>query len=397
MTLDKVLLTCLAATALYALPDAQARSTKAFARYGKPLQSVHVDVATGTITRGPRVADRGASTVLDFFNNDLSGFVGVDTGNGFCEWFDAGVKGFNGNASDLVTSITFAYCTAMLAPGSGGPGGSLAIGFYEGYTVGGGSPTTGVAVLTLTGLPGNSASSSFANGFSCFFTAVDFGGNLVAYADGPIGYSWGFLDMGTDGTLAGTFPFLACVVSCSGTFLQVDGQGMTDVIDQYCPPGTLRSTFTFGTSSGTFTSMSLDIREVTDLASTKVHYNATTTPNTDTLTATNPVVGTTWTVTLTRSPVTAAGLFAVELRPNRVAGNGNPPPAGVEGRLLISGGLLASLPGTHDGTTGSVNHAIPAQLALVCTHFAAQATAKPASAGFVARLSSAMEGTTGTF
>ena len=60
-------------------------------------------------------------------------------------------------------------------------------------------------------------------------------------------------------------------------------------------------------------------------------------------------------------------------------------------------GRLASLPGTHDGTTGTVNHAIPAQLALVCTHFAAQATATPASAGFVARLSSAMEGTTGTF
>ena len=28
----------------------------------------------------------------------------------------------------------FAYCSAKLTPGSGGPGGSVALGFYEGYT-----------------------------------------------------------------------------------------------------------------------------------------------------------------------------------------------------------------------------------------------------------------------
>lgn len=310
--------------------------------------------------------------------------------------FDAGVKGFAGNASDLVTSVVFAYCSSMLSPGSGGPGGSLSLGFYEGYTLGGGSPTTGVAVFTLSGLPGNSTSSSFFGGFACYFTDVDFGG-LVAMSDGPFGYSWGFLDVGTDGMLAGTWPFLACVVSCSGAIGEVDAQGMTDFIDQYCPPGTLHSTFTFGTTAGSYTSMSMEIRELTDTPSSLVGYNATVTPNTDTLTASNPVIGTSWTATLTRSPVTAAGPFVVDLRPNRVAGNGNPPPMGVQGGLLISGTLLSTLSGTHNGTTGGVQVTIPSDAGLVCLHFTAQASAMPASTGFLARLSSAVEGTTGTF
>jgi hypothetical protein len=251
-----------------------ARSSKVFSRLGKPLKSATLDQATGTIIRGPRITNRSSSnTTTSFDNNDLSGFVGCDTGSGFCEWFDAAVKGTyagrtlgNAQGSELMNSIVFTYCSAKLTPGSGGPGGSVKLGFYEGYTTFGGAPTTTVAAFTLTGLPGNSASSSFFGGYKCFFLRVLFS-PLVAFADGPMGYSWKFLDNGTGvldprgATLAGTWPFLSCVASCSGAILEVDQQGMTDVIDEYCPPGSLQGTFTFGTTSGSFTSMSMAVEE----------------------------------------------------------------------------------------------------------------------------------------
>ena len=88
-----------------------------------------------------------------------------------------------------------------------------------------------VAVFTLTGLPGNSASSSFFGGFTCYFINVTFG-SLVAFADGPMGWSWKFVDVGLSGLLGGTWPFLSCTVSCSATVGQVDGQGMTDLVDE---------------------------------------------------------------------------------------------------------------------------------------------------------------------
>ena len=372
--------------------DAQA-SGKNFARYTKPLRSISIDLATGTVRRGPNPHNRAVTTTVDFQNNDLGGFVGVDTGNGFCEWFDAAVKGFAGNQSDLVTNFVFAYCSAKLAPGSGGPGGSVKLGFYEGYQVGGGAPTTTIAAFTLTGLPANTSSSSFFGGFRCYFADVSFL-NPVSYADGPIGYSWKFLDSGSTGVLAGTWPFLSCVVSCSGAVLQVDAQGMTDLIDEYCPPGSLRATFTFGTTSGSFTSMSMDMREVTDFTATQVGYNATLTPNGDTLLASTAVVGGNWVTSLLRSPVTGPGFYMVSVRSTRLSGNGGPPPPGVLGRTLIGGTPLGSVNGTHNGTVGSTPPVpIPVGLAYLCRHYAAQATT---FAGGVKKLSSAVEGTSGT-
>jgi hypothetical protein len=397
MVPKKSLILAGAALALFgASASAQSQASgKVFSRYNKPLKSVSLDLATGTISRGPAVNNRSATTTVDFNNNDLGGFVGVDTGNGFCEWFDAAVKGFAGNGSDLMNNIVFAYCSAMLAPGSGGPGGSVKLGFYEGYTWFGGAPTTTVAAFTLTGLPANTGSSSFFGGFRCFFIQVIFT-NMVAFADGPIGYSWKFLDVGTTGVLGGTWPFLSCVVSCSGAITQVDGQGMTDILDEYCPPGFRKATFTFGTTSGSFTSMSMDVREVTDFAATEVGYNATTSPNGDTLSTAEgkAVVGSTWTATLARSPVTGAGTFNTKVRTTRIAlPNGVTPPAPVQGRLLISGPVLASINGTHNGTTGSApSAAIPLQFSFVCFHYVAQATAT----GGGVKLTSALDGTTGT-
>ena len=377
------------------------QSGKVFARYNKPLKSATLDLATGTITRGPAVNNRAGTTVVDFNNNDLGGFVGVDTGNGFCEWFEAGVKGQIPNASDLMNDVVFAFCSSALYVGSGGPGGSVKLGFYEGYTTFGGAPTTAVAVFTLAGLPANSASSSFFGGFNCYFIRVIFN-PLVAFADGPIGYSWKFLDVGTDGVLAATWPFLSCVVSCSGAILQVDGQGMEDAIDEYCPPGTLRATFTFGTTSGSFTSMSMDIREVQDTLCSHTLYNATSTPNPDIISTTYPTappghrIGEGFTWNLARGTPSGAGSWTMNVRPNRVPlANGvqGPPPLpnGAGGRILISGPLLGSFAGTHNGTTGAIAGAIPASIGLVNVHFAAQATVL----GGGVKVSSGIEGTIG--
>jgi hypothetical protein len=395
MVPKKSLILAGAALALFgASASAQSQASgKVFSRYNKPLKSVSLDLATGTISRGPAVNNRSATTTVDFNNNDLGGFVGVDTGNGFCEWFDAAVKGFAGNGSDLMNNFVFAYCSAMLSVGSGGPGGSVKLGFYEGYTWGGGAPTTTVAAFTLSGLPANTGSSSFFGGFSCYFINVTFA-NLVAFADGPIGYSWKFLDAGTTGSLGGTWPFLSCVTSCSGAILQVDGQGMTDVIDEYCPPGFLRASFTFGTTSGSFTSMSMDVREVTDFTATQISYNASTSPNGDTLSAPTAKVGGSWSTSLTRSPATGAGSYTVNIRTTRIAvANGVTPPPPVQGRLLISGSLLGQTVGTHNGTTGSSPAlTVPAKFSFVCRGYAAQATVL----GGGVKLSSALQGTTGT-
>jgi hypothetical protein len=388
-----LLLAPLLATSL----EAQTRQGGVFARLRRPPTSVHLDLATGVVTHGPVVRDRTAGTTADFANLDLSGFIGTDSGGGFCEWIDAGTKGFAGNQSDLMSEIAFAYCSVMRDVSFGGPGGSVRLGFYEGYALGGGAPTTTAAVLTLTGLPANSTSSSFFSGFTCHFMTVSFG-SLVGFADGPIGYSWGFLDVGTDGIFAGTFPFLSCVVSCSGMVGEVDGQGMTDFVDEYCPLGTLRSTFSFGTTSGSFTSIPMEIREVTDAPATIVPYDASVTPNPDQLASGPAIVGTLHTYNLARGVPSAPGSFVVNVRPNRIplanGVQGPPPlPLGAGGRILISGPRLTYLFGAHDGMVGSVGSVVPASFDLVCLHFAAQATV----VGGGVRVSSAVEGTTGTF
>jgi PKD repeat protein len=414
--------------ALASIAHAQTPSGKTFQRVNKPLKSATLDMATGTLSMGPLVHDRAASTIVDFANVDLSGFVGVDTGGGFCEWFDAGVKGSlpgdgtalvdSGNVSDLMNSILFSYCSAVLSPASGGVGGSVKLGFYEGYVTGGGAATTAAAAFTLTGLPGNTASSSFSGGYACYFMRIQFA-SLIAFADGPIGYSWKFLDVGTDAVMAGTFPFLSCVVSCSGATDQVDGQGMDDRIDEYCPPGTLRSSFTFGTTSGSFTSMSMQVEEVTDLVSTVVNANSATFPNPDILHSSSAVLGASWSASLTLglartkgsswtvffgssmiSPPNGVSIPQVQGALNFGAGKG--------GRMLLCSinTLGASCSGAHTGVLGSVSSSncggavIPMQLTLVCNPWCAQAVVLgPIGAcdgGGNARLTSAISGVVGT-
>jgi hypothetical protein len=432
MVPKKSLMLAGAALALFgATSNAQSQSGKVFARYNKPLKSATLDLATGTITRGPAVNNRGATTVIDFDNNDLGGFVGVDTGGGFCEWIDAGVKGSNlgdgtalvdsgNNASNLMNSIVFAYCSAALDTNSGGPGGSVALGFYENYATFGPAPTTSVAKFTLTGLPAHTVSSSFFGGFSCLFIRILFA-NLVCFADGPIGYSWKFLDNGTGtinpigATLAATWPFLSCVVSCSGDIGQLDGQGMEDAIDEYCPVGFLRATFTFGTTSGSFTSISMHIEEVLDKTGTVAGYNGTT-GNPDILTSSPANVGETFTakVTLglgrTKGTFSWIGYFAPGTLPQTAIAafsGGLNFGTNKSGRFLLAGINTSgfSCTGTHDGVSGNMssvgcNGPLPKTLALVCNGWAMQAVilGNPATAvgGGNARLSSAVVGTVGT-
>jgi len=430
-----------AALALFgAATSAQSQSGKVFARYNKPLKSLTLDLGTGTISRGPKVTNRTARTIIDFDNNDLGGFVGVDTGDGFCLWIDSAVKGTdagrtaaapNNNNSDLMNSFIFAYCSSKLTPGSSGPGGSMALHFYEGYTVFGGAPTPSVAHFTLTGLPGNSASSSFFGGFGCYFVRIIFN-ELLCYADGPIGYGWTFLDKGyptaspLSSVLAGTWPFLSCTLSCSADVLDYDLQGMTDMIDQYCPTTSLRATFTFGTTSGSFTSMSMVIEEVRDQTGS-ITTCAGVPPNPDVLTATVPVVGANWTATvksgLTRTKTGTWTLFTGTQSLGKPAGlqvtqfPHCPEPGGaVVGnfgtskggrRLLCNIDCLApttcfQIPlGAAKGSSSSCVIPLPKRMALVCFVFCAQAdvfgnVTPGAQGGGNHRLSTSVSGVIGT-
>ena len=396
-----------------------------FARAPRPVRSVTFDLATGTWTRGAAPVNRSAATVADFVNLDLGGFVGVDSGGGVCEWFEAGVKGTGTGAtagvvndSDLMNSIVFAYCSAALSPGSGGPGGSVKLGFYEGYTTWGGASTTAVAVLTLTGLPGNSRSSSFFGGFNCYFIRVVFGG-LVCFADGPIGYSWKFLDLGTGvinpigASLAATWPFLACVGSCSSgvplSCTATDGQGMDGIIDRYCPPGIPPPICTMPSVG-----ISMAIEEVVDSPAGLGAFNSSTHPNPDTLTSVPAIVGQPWSVSLTLGLARSPSTWVCYLGSGAVS-----PPTGqaiprFSGGLNFGGSkagrmLLCALDtsgfsclGTHTGVSGSSSSActgvtIPKQFGLVCNPWCAQAVVLGAVPGAGnARLSSAVAGVVGT-
>ena len=366
-----------------ATAGAQGQSGKTFARYDKPLRSVRLDLATGTVSRGAGVQQRAGATVSDFPNLDLAGFIGADTGGGFCEWFDAGVKGTSGNASDLMNNFVFAYCSSTLAVESGGVGGTTNLGFYEGYVVTGGTSTTGVAVFTLSGLPGHTANSSpfvMGGGTSCRLINITLA-NLVPFADGPIGYSWHFLDLDVTGVLGSTIPFMSCVESCSG--VGPDGLGMVDILDEYCPPGVLLSIICFGSTpfGSYFTSMSMDIREVSDCTATTTTYNSTSPACVDVLSAPPLVIGTTWVAEVTHAPGTASASTLL-VRGAKIPGNGaNGGTSGGEprGRLLVTGAFIANLGGTTDtlppvlATQKNFTAPIPLQFGLACNEWFAQA------------------------
>jgi hypothetical protein len=196
----------------------------------------------------------------------------------------------------MLTGFQFAYCSAALDVNSGGSGGSATIGFREGYVIGtaanvAGPSGTDVGYFSLTGLPANTNCSSFFGGFACYLISAGFNNLPLCFGGDGIGaepnvaWSWKFDDLGTDGVLSKTFPFLSCVATCTGgprttppptpppSAVTPDGTGMINMVDQYCPPGTILSSFTFGTSNAShFTSISMDIREaaISTIATTSV-------------------------------------------------------------------------------------------------------------------------------
>ncbi len=411
---------------LGASAGAQSQKTKLFKRAGGSVKQATLDLGTGTYTRGPLVNQRGSFTVADFQNLDAldgSGFgwLSVDTGGGSCRWFSNAAKGAaanqSTNASDLITDVAFFYCSNALDPVSGGAGGTIRLGFYEGYTVFGGAPTTAAATMFIPEMPANTSQGSFFSaGAGCYRLRVLLP-TLMAFADNAfMGYSWQFEDLGTDGTLGNTYPFISCVVSCSGLNIQngsaggvggnslglgEDGQGMLDVIDQFCTTPAAQATFTFGTVGTPFapmtrTSVNMEVHEAGDLVTTNVNYNATLTPNTDFLSATKATLGTIWTATFSRVPATGAGNFRVTLYASRhPLANGGPASPPTTGRVLAVS-PFATLSASHNGSTGTTSIAVPLDFAYCGLHFAAQARATTGLIGSP-RLSSAVEGTIGTF
>jgi hypothetical protein len=283
----------LAGAALLCLgADTSAQQMK---RVSGPLRSITLDTQTGTLTRGPVVDEKGTfsfNTVSVMNNVSFSGFAGVDTGpgaiaNGPCEWFVAlpaygsGAPDRTGGESQFITALSFIYCSAAKDTLSGGPGGSAIVTFREGYVLGtaanaAGPTGTEVASFLITGLPANTGNTSFFGNTPCYQGNVNV--TTMALVDGPMGYSWKFNDLGTDGVLAQTFPWLACVQSCTGPGPDKTG-GMLDFVDQYCPAGSpIRSSFTFGTFGGTsnyFTSVSMDVRQAEKKDSISVVNNGT--------------------------------------------------------------------------------------------------------------------------
>lgn len=359
-------------------------------RVTEPLRQVQLDLQTGTITRGPAVQQRGfggLATTSTLNNLDHSGFVGVDSGpgtpNGPCEWIDHGVK--NGGASTYMTGFAFAYCSSALSPNSGGTGGSVRIGFRSGYLPG---PTpnqflvsgTEAGAFNLTGLPANTSCSSFFGGFNCYLITIDIGPVPVVLPDGDIGWSWRFSDVGTDGVLAKTFPFLSCVQSCTGS--GPSGTGITDTMDQYCPAGTFRSSFSFGTSTGGsyYTSLSIDIREALPVTPSVVAFNGSGT-NPLLLTGNAPTLGGPFNLTLN-----CIGADPAKLAIYRISFAPNPTPTATRwGEVLVSLQAATGLAlfQAHGGGLSHVGLTLPSDPALYGRCWSVQGFCGDSPAGFL--------------
>jgi hypothetical protein len=340
--------------------SAQSSHTQKVRRVTKPLIQADLDLSTGKYTIGSKVNQKGAAqfnTSRTLTNLDFAGFVGIDSVQ--CEWFDSADKGTfkTGGKSEVMTSFLFAYCSSALATNSGGVGGSATVSFIEGYTtpaLGTPRPTFAgrTAVFNISGMPANTASSSFLGGFNCFVlrvrtatqapnpnTAFDGG---QALADGVVGWSWDFRDLSPAPPVAHTFPFLACVTSCSG--VGPDGQAMTDGVDQYCgnfpgvPPFNLLATFTFGTTT-TYTSFSFEIREANAIAGGSALYNPTGPAGTNPVILSNPTgvveMGNFWKISLDCTGKGAApAIFVIEFKP------GNQTPSATP---LANGNILVAI------------------------------------------------------
>ena len=222
------------------LGQAGAQETPKAPRITTELGSYRYDPVTETFVEGarPRSATaRGASlfsTEVSLDNLDLAGFVAIDSQGS--TWFGKADKGVvtSGGKSEIMTSFVFAYCTSALAANSGGVGGSARITFYENYTgptggVGSAPSGTPVAIYNLSGLPGARAGSQACAlvEFPIAQPGPSFSGGVVL-PDGPIGWSWDFVDASGQGSQAATSPFIVQAATQAGVWPTVekyDGAG----------------------------------------------------------------------------------------------------------------------------------------------------------------------------
>ena len=184
-----------------------------------------------------------------------------------------------------------------------------------------------------------------------------------------------FDDLGTDGSLSKTFPFLSCVASCSG--FGPDGQNMTNCVDQYCPPGTLLSSFSFGTiSNTTWTSFSMGLNETVPTCHNWTEP-ATTNPDILSDVAGDPnvcpkIANATerFRMALDCSVAAGPGIRTIIIR------FGSCPNNGINtnfGELFKAGPILGKFPGTHtQNVVQTPNVTLPKRLDFVCVPFCIQ-------------------------
>ena len=156
-------------------------SGRLLVRPRRPLETAHLDLATGTLTRGATVHLNSQDTVSDFPTSTSPGCSPSTraTASRVVRRRDQGQQRQRHDERDRVRLLL-----VHEGPQPRRSGGSVKLGFYEGYVTGGGTPMTAVAVSTLTGLPSSSNSSSFFGGFSCYFLSVSFSaGRLPGWTD----------------------------------------------------------------------------------------------------------------------------------------------------------------------------------------------------------------------
>ncbi len=293
---------------------AQNQSKKVSRVNNKVMNTASVDLQTGVITRGPAIQQKaaaGSSTSTTVNNLDFAGFIGIDSGenglNGPCEWFSSVQKGTGatGGQSTYLSAYRFAYCGIAQDLASGGPGTSVTMNFWDGFTNGSGSIAgstgTNVGSATVTGLPGNTGVTDWLNGgfaacVALLITVNVGGGAPITLPDSNVAVSFLFTGVDGLGVLGDTATFLSCVQSCSGNTVTVDPSGMVDLIDNYCG-GSFVTSFSFVTGAGftqSFTSVSFSLREVNslDASDSQIFDNGPTGCNSSTIaTSSAPFIG----------------------------------------------------------------------------------------------------------
>ncbi len=191
-----------------------------------------MNYGTGEITT---LDPAGEALVSSCYSNSaFAGFfttIGV-VGDEFVDW---GIKscGLTGNVCEFI----FGYGTTALDPGAGGPGASIDIAFYPGYTGLCGALPAPAAIYSFTGLPGSPDGVSA----TAFSITVDISTIGFAAGDGPLGWSY----IATD-TVSGPL-LISTAGTCGGP--GDPGTGTQDCFDIYSPTGgACLGTFVFGTA-----------------------------------------------------------------------------------------------------------------------------------------------------